>query len=172
MGWVVKCYLLQKTVFAVFFLSNKYQQELSLPVCGLSSIHFTLPTVTIFSHQGMYGIACFVCIQSASNKSQVGRWLQKCSIIGWRSHRDQGGFVMIKSICLYCISKASAFVKRQPAKSDNDSCGSISVIDTHCPPLNFSICDTNLPSPAHGSAKVNFFGRCRISGSTAFIGVG
>jgi len=59
------------------FMSNKYQAQLSFPVFLLPSIHFTLPTLTIFAQYVIKVADCFVCIQSASNKNQVvNQWMQ------------------------------------------------------------------------------------------------
>src|SRR5687768_9546024 len=74
---------------------KRYQQQLSLPVCLLPGIHLTLPTETIVEHHRRYWEACLVCIQSPSNKSQVGLRTLKLSMRGWRISLAQGGLVII-----------------------------------------------------------------------------
>jgi len=144
---------------------NRYQQQLSLPVILLPSIHFTLPMLTIFLSLCRKGIDCFVCIQSASNSNQVGPMSDRCSMSGWSILRFHGGFVMKTSAP--CVSVTSNTL-HSAMKSD---CGSMSDCQTHVWP-RLSKCFTSLPSPAHGSEKRVFSFRCGTIGNTASSGVG
>ena len=109
-------------------------------------------------------MACFVCIQSASNKSHVGQWFRNLSIIGCNICRDHGGFVIMKSEGGNSTVSASAV----SISSDN---GSMSDNHTHNDPVNPVIWLTRRPSPAQGSMNVNSSGTCRMSGSVADNGV-
>ena len=53
--------------------------------------------LTIFFTYFIYSADCFVCIQSASNSSQVGLNDEKCKINGCKIFLSQGGFVIITS---------------------------------------------------------------------------
>jgi len=87
-------YLPINIVLSDISLPNKYHAQLSFPVILLSGIHFNRPTLTIFEQYFIRSALCFVCIQSASNNSQVGALRDKWTISGCKILRSHGGLVM------------------------------------------------------------------------------
>ena len=95
--------------------SNRYQAKLSLPVCGESSNHFSRPIGRMVVQLGRSGIACLVCIQSASISRQLGAMPDRWTISACMASRLCGGLVMMRSALLkWVCSSASLPLRMSP----------------------------------------------------------
>ena len=147
-----------------FVGSILYQAQLSFPVYLLPSIHLTRPTETMSDTYGIYGMACLVWHQSASNNNQADFSSEIIfSIKGWRIFLFHGGFVMMIPLEGKDCSNTQQFWMPE-------SRGFTSLANMHLCPFSCR-CWTNAFLPAQGSMNSVFSGKWYSSGITASYGV-